>query len=165
MDRLLAAGFDGAYLDIIDAYEFFQGPEKTSAPRASAPKDMAAFVAAIAAYARASDPGFLIFPQNAPQLAGLVPEYLATVDGIGQEDIYFGYEADNEATAAGVTFELERYLDVFKDAGKLVLTVDYASKPENVDQAYSRALAKGYVPLATVRALDRLTLNAGHQPD
>ena len=90
---------------------------------------------------------------------------MASVDGIGQEDIYFGYEADDEATAAGVTFELERYLDVFKDAGKLVLTVDYASKPENVDRAYSRALAKDYVPLATVRALDRLTLNAGHQPD
>ena len=90
---------------------------------------------------------------------------MASVDGIGQEDIYFGYEADDKATAAGVTFELERYLDVFKDAGKLVLTVDYASNPENVDQAYRRAFAKDYVPLATVRGLDRLTLNAGHYPD
>lgn len=92
VDGLLDAGLDGAYLDIIDAYEFFE-----DRGRHTATQDMADFVAAIADYARASDPGFLIFPQNAPQLAALVPEYLDTVDGIGQEDIYFGYQADGDA--------------------------------------------------------------------
>lgn len=64
-----------------------------------------------------------------------------------------------------MTAEMERHLDLFVDAGKLVLTVDYTSDDENVDLAYSRVLAKGYVPLATVRDLDRLTVNGGHQPD
>jgi endo-alpha-1,4-polygalactosaminidase (GH114 family) len=60
---------------------------------------------------------------------------------------------------------LERYLDLFKHAGKLVLTVDYATTPSHVDAAYTRSQAKGYVPLVTVRDLDQLIINAGHQPD
>ena len=98
-------------------------------------------------------------------MAEIIPEYLDSVDGIGQEDIYFGYEADNEQTPASVTAEMERNLDRFVEAGKLVLTVDYTSNAENIDRAYDRALAKGYVPFATVRDLDRLTVNDGHQPD
>jgi len=83
-------------------------------------------LAAIRAYARARDPDFLIVPQNAPELAGLAPAYLDSVDGIGQEDIYYGYNADDQATPPAVTAELEGYLDVFKAAGKPVLTIDYA---------------------------------------
>ena len=53
VDSLLEAGFDGAYLDIIDAYEFFDDQGRDTAAQ-----DMADFVAAIADHARASDPGF-----------------------------------------------------------------------------------------------------------
>jgi len=159
-DRLLAAGFDGAYLDIIDAYEYYadQG-------RATAAQEMADFVAAIAAHARAQDPDFYIFPQNAPELADLVPAYLATVNGIGQEDIYYGYNGDDQRMPPAVTAQLERDLDIFRAAGKLVLTVDYATTPAHVDDAYARSLAKGYVPFCTVRDLDQLTINPDHEPD
>jgi len=34
-----------------------------------------------------------------------------------------------------------------------------------VDDAYARSLAKGYVPFCTVRDLDQLTINPGHEPD
>ncbi|MBU1878269.1 MAG: endo alpha-1,4 polygalactosaminidase, partial [Chloroflexi bacterium] len=159
-DRLLDAGFDGAYLDIIDAYEYY-----ADRGRATAAQEMADFVAAIRAYARARDPDFLIVPQNAPELAGLVPAYLHSVDGIGQEDIYYGYNADNQPTPPAVTAEMEGYLDVFKAAGKLVLTVDYATTPAHVDDAYAKSQAKGYVPFVTVRDLDQLTINPGHEPD
>ena len=56
-------------------------------------------------------------------------------------------------------------LDLLKNAGKLVLTVDYASKPNNVRDAYAKSRANGYVPFATVRDLDMLTINAGFEPD
>ena len=159
-DRLLAAGFDGAYLDIIDAYEYYadQG-------RAAAAQEMADFVAAIRAYAHARDPDFYVFPQNTPELADKVPSYLNSIDGIGQEDIYYGYDADDVMTPPAVTAELESYLDIFKNAGKLVLTVDYATTPAHVDEAYAQSQAKGYVPFVTVRDLDRLTVNPGHEPD
>ena len=158
-DRLLDAGFDGAYLDIIDAYEYYSDTRPTAA------QDMANFVATIRAHARARDPDFVILPQNAPELATLVPGYLNVVDGIGQEDIYYGYEADDVMTPLTVTAELEGHLDLFKSAGKLVLTVDYATTPAHVDDAYAKAQAKGYVPFVTVRDLDQLVINPGHEPD
>jgi TolB protein len=159
-DRLLDAGFDGAYLDIVDAYEFYAGQGHTTAAQ-----DMADLVAAIRAYARARDSDFLVFPQNAPELASLVPAYLEVVDGIGQEDIYYGYDDDDEMTPPRVTAELEGYLDLFRRAGKLVLTVDYATTSRHVDDAYARSRARGFVPFVTVRDLDRLTIHAGHEPD
>ena len=159
-DRILASGFDGVYLDILDAYEYFadQG-------RATAAQDMADFVAAIASYARARDSDFSIVSQNAPELASLTIGYLDTIDGIAQEDIYFGYEADGEATDPALTLELEHHLDYVRDAGKLVLTVDYTTQAVQVGQAYDRARAKGYVPFSTVRDLDRLVINPGYEPD
>ncbi|MCZ7568566.1 MAG: endo alpha-1,4 polygalactosaminidase [Ardenticatenaceae bacterium] len=159
-DRLLDAGFDGAYLDIIDAYEFYADQGRTTAAQ-----EMADFVAAIRAHARARDPDFLIFPQNAPELATVVPAYLTSVDGIGQEELYYGYAEDDVMTLPAVSAGLEGYLDLFKDAGKLVLTVDYATTPARVDDAYTKSQARGYVPFATVRDLDRLTINTGHEPD
>lgn len=159
-DKLLDAGFDGAYLDLIDAYEHYadQG-------RATAAQEMADFVAAIRAHARARDPGFLIFPQNGAELAGPVPAYLDSVDGIGQEDIYYGYEADDVMTPPAVTAELEAALADFCAAGKLVLTVDYATTPAHIDDAYAKSEAQGYVPFVTVRDLDQLVVNPGHEPD
>lgn len=156
----LDAGFDGAYLDIIDAYEYYAGQGRTTAAQ-----EMATFVAAIRAHARARDPDFLIFPQNAPELATLVPAYFASTDGIGQEALYYGYDQDDVMTPPAVTAELEGYLDVFKNAGKLVLTIDYATTPAHVDDAYAKAQARGYVPFVTVRDLDQLTINPGHEPD
>jgi cysteinyl-tRNA synthetase len=159
MDRLLDAGFDGAYLDIIDAYEYYEGQRPTAA------QDMADFVAAIRAYAHARDSDFYIFPQNAPELVSLVPTYINSMHGIGQEDIYYGYDDDDEMTPPDVTAELEGYLDLFKSAGKLVLTVDYATTPAHVDDAYAKSQARGYVPFVTVRDLDQLIINPGHAPD
>ncbi|MFQ5859236.1 MAG: hypothetical protein ACE5LU_26855 [Anaerolineae bacterium] len=57
-DRPLDAGFDGAYLDIIDAYEYYAGQGRTTAAQ-----EMADFVAAIRTHARDRDPDCYIFPQ------------------------------------------------------------------------------------------------------
>ncbi|MDY7076665.1 MAG: MJ1477/TM1410 family putative glycoside hydrolase [Chloroflexota bacterium] len=159
-DRLLGAGFDGAYLDIIDAYEYYADQGRTTAAQ-----EMTDFVAAIRAHARDRDLDFYIFPQNAPELADEIPAYLNNVDGISQEDIYYGYEGDDVMTPQAVTAELEGYLDLFKSEGKLVLTVDYATTPAHVDDAYTKSQAKGYVPFVTVRDLDQLIVNPGHEPD
>ena len=170
-DRLLDAGFDGAYLDLIDTYEFYadQG-------RSTAAQEMADFVSVIAAYAHASDPDFFIFVQNAAELGTIIPEYINTVDGIGQEDIYYGYDADGVATPLQITSELESNLNLFRDRSKLILTIDYPfTNSEDIphfddltlmkiNDAYSRSLANGYIPYCTVRNLNYLTINPGHEP-
>ena len=68
-------------------------------------------------------------------------------------------------TPPEVTAGLERQLDLFRAAGRLVFTIDYATTPAHIDRAYARARARGYVPFVTVRELDQLTVNPGHEPD
>ncbi len=143
LDRILAAGFDGVYLDIIDAYEFF-----TERGRETAQAEMVEFVTAIGEYARERRPGFLVIPQNAPELA-LRSDYLAAVDGIGIEGVYFGYDEQDAPTMESITAGLEYILGVWIDAGKLVLTVDYATSPDKVRNAYERAASQGFTPTVT----------------
>ncbi len=87
------------------------------------------------------------------------------MDGIGQEDLYYGYDDDDQRTLDSVTAGMEGHLDRFRSAGTLVLTVDYADSPAHVSDVYATARAKGYVPLATVRGLDQLTMNPRHELD
>jgi len=136
--------------------------------------EMILFVEGIAAHARAAEPAFGIFPQNASDL-GEDSGYLACVTGMGQEDTYYGYKKDGKATPPDVTAALESNLDVFRSAGKLVLTVDYPFKDTDVpafnkkarkkiNAVYLRAQDKGYVPYCTVRNLDSLVVEPGHEP-
>ncbi len=159
-DRLLDAGFDGAYLDIIDAYEYYaeQG-------RSSAPAEMRDFIAAIRAQAHQRDPEFLIVPQNAAELVGLLPDYLQFIDGLGQEDLYYGYDGDDLPTPAQVTANLEQYLDLYVQAGKIVLTTDYAWTQAHIEDAYSQARRRGYHPFVTFRDLDQLIIHPSQPPD
>jgi endo-alpha-1,4-polygalactosaminidase (GH114 family) len=61
--------------------------------------------------------------------------------------------------------EVIDYLDVFSQAGKLVLVVDYVTEADLIDSFYILAESNGYVPYSTVRDLDRITINSGHRPD
>lgn len=147
LDRIVEAGFDGVYLDIIDAYEFWRPRGRRTAAR-----DMVRFVREIASRARGGNPSFGVFPQNGDAL-GRRDRYLAVVDGIGREDLFFegSRQQDRAETRAGL-----HNLALFRDAGKLVLVVDYVTRPRRVGAFVRRARAHGFVPYATVRDLDRL---------
>jgi cysteinyl-tRNA synthetase len=160
LDKIVDAGFDGVYLDLIEAYEHFE--ER----RPSARRDMVQLVREIADHARKTRgrADFGIFPQNGEPLAD-VPGYLDIVTGIGREDLYYGNPRDNEPSPPSFTAEVERYLDRYVAAGKLVLTVDYTQRSTHVEDAYRRARERGYVPYATVRPLDRMVINRGLDPN
>lgn len=169
LDRILNAGFDGVYLDIIDAFEFF-GPGGEMPERPTAGADMIDFVIAIANRARVAGgvSGFLVFPQNG---AAILDEeggadYLAAVDGIGAEDtFYFGDLENNNDLDLDHAGEVTPYLNQFVDSGKTVLAIDYVQTASKISDFYERARANGYIPYASVRDLDRITINAGFEPD
>jgi cysteinyl-tRNA synthetase len=92
---IVATGFNGVYLDWIEAY---------SDPRVGAvaqrdgldPRgEMLRFVADIAQFGRARRPGFLIVGQNAVELAA-DDHYLGTVDAVAQEQVWFDGSASND---------------------------------------------------------------------
>ena len=160
LDRILELGFDGVYLDRVDAYEYYSEQGRETAAR-----EMADFVIAIADYARERHPGFGVFPQNAEELGVMFPDYLDAVTGIGVEDLYYGYPRSNEPSPPDWTAQREAVLDQWVAADKLVLTIDYSRVPEQIDDAYARAQARGYVPFVTIRSLGMLIINEGHEPD
>ena len=160
LDQILALGFDGVYLDRVDAYWYYQDQGRETAAR-----EMVDFILDFTTYARQRHPGFGIFPQNAEELGIRFPDYLQAMTGVGVEDLYYGYPRDHEPSPAGWTAEREAILDQWVAAGKLVLTIDYTARPEQIADTYSRAHARGYIPYVTDRSLGRLRINPGFEPE
>ncbi len=138
LDRILEAGFDGVYLDRVDAfYEW----EKS---RPSAEAEMAAFVTALSAYAKRRKPGFLIVPQNAEELLRQ-ENYRRHIDAIAKEDLLFGEvtaEQDNKPQDVNRTILL---LNRARADGLPVFVVEYLTDPMKRAAATRRAATLGYV--------------------
>ncbi len=166
LDKIVAAGFDGVYLDIIDAYEYYGEGGDSGLDRASAADDMVEFVIRLAEYARETNADFLVFPQNGAGIINdttLADEYFAAIDGIGAEDTFYFGDEENDNDLDEQTDTIVN-LDAFVTEGKLVLSVDYLTEADKIDDYYDRAVDHDYIPYATVRELDALTVNAGHEP-
>lgn len=160
LDRIVAAGFDGVYLDIIDAFEYF-GPDGPHAERQTAAADMSQLVLRLAHRARAerAAPDFLVVPQNGAtiveQLGPAAPTYLEAIDAIGAEDTFFfgGRRENNELK---VQKEVLAALERFRDAGKPVLSVEYLTDRAKLRQYLALARAHRFVPCIARRSLDQL---------
>ncbi len=165
LDRIIDQGFDGVYLDIIDAFQYWsEGSGPRERTRLQARRDMTAFLKRIRSYARVTrgKPGFLVVPQNGADIiwnnAGILDsvglDYLAACDGIGQEDLW--YDETVRQPAASVNWTLKA-LKVFRAKGKKVLSIDYVWDPARALSAaniarfndyYAKALAQAFVPYA-----------------
>nr|WP_277621382.1 endo alpha-1,4 polygalactosaminidase [Thermus arciformis] len=154
LDKALAAGFRGVYLDLVDAYEGIDLSLVPGETRERLAGRMVDLLRRVRAYTQGVRPGFWVFPQNAPELRTR-PGYLEAVDGIGLEELFF-YATDKPCTDPGCRERLE-HARAIRDAGKLVLTVDYATLPQNVQAACQKARAEGFVPYVTTVGLDRIS--------
>jgi cysteinyl-tRNA synthetase len=161
LDKIIAAGFDGVYLDIIDAYEYWGPGGESGLERVTAEQEMVDFVKAIAQHSRSLDDGFLVFPQNGEDLAAH-DDYVEVISGIGKEDTWYN---DNAPQPQDYTLEVIEDLNVFAEAGKLVMVIDYVTQSDLIDDFYSKADENGFIPYATVRDLDQITINPGYEPD
>ena len=149
LDRVIDQGFDGVYMDLIDAYE-------RNDTRPTARAEMVQWVCRIAAHARARNPRFVIIPQNAAELIR-DPGYAACVDASGNEETYV--YATNRPTEAERQSDLLASYRLWQQAGKPVFTIEYADQPDLMKSAAARARAAGLVPYLAERSLDRLILN------
>jgi len=160
LDKIIALGFVGVYLDRVDAYVYYQ-----EHGRETAASEMVNFILDFTEYARREKPGFGVFPQNAEELGVMFPDYMKAMTGVGVEDLYYGNPRDHEPSPPEWTAEREAILDQWVAAGKLVLTIDYTAKPDQIADAYARALQHSYVPYVTDRSLGRLRINKGFEPE
>ncbi len=178
LDQIVAQGFDGAYLDIVDAYYFWGAEAKRRDRRDGDPVDqqdaarrMAAFIVAFTAHARQVNSKFFSIPQNGEFLLNdlrhgqhsqpgdtqLAADYLDAIGAIAIEDTYYrGDEEENNPLATDDDKVAILKADFLK-AGKPVLVVDYVNDVKLVEDFHRRARADAFIPYAAPsRGLDRL---------
>lgn len=119
-------------------------------------REMRLLVQEISVYAKTTNPNFIIIPQNGIELITINSEpegdidadYLEAIDGVGQEDLFYGYVNDDEVTPIEDRDYLISYLDKLVDANKMVLVTDYCSTPLKMDDSYAQNRVKQYISLA-----------------
>lgn len=120
-------------------------------------QDMRDFVQAISAYGEENIPNFIIIPQNGQEIVTQsgeedgVPatEYLNAIDGVGREDLFYGYDKDNKPTPEEEKNYMMAFLDICEQYGIEVLTTDYCSSYDKVDDSYKQNEAKNYISFAS----------------
>ncbi len=158
---IIEQGFDGVYLDIIDAFEFFEydarsddwidhrtNPETGHTYR----EDMVQWVSRIRKKLTSGGESRWLIPQNGEALVES-KNYLGLIDAIGVEDVFTtGKRPQKEPE---VNYRLS-YLSKAVDANKPVFVIEYARNQEAKSAAVEGAKAAGFSLLLTDRPLKTL---------
>ena len=153
VDRALRTGFDGVYLDTPLAYEELDLSMVRGWTRDGLARAMVKLIVRISRYAKARHPGFWIFPQNSPELRRY-PGYVSAIDGIGMEELFF--QATDRPCVEDYCAENLANARALRDEGKLVLAVDYASRPRSIRIACRRYAEEHFAGNVTVVNLDKI---------
>lgn len=128
-------------------------------------QEMRNFVIGISTYAKAIDSDFIIIPQNGQELVtsdgeedgSACTSYLNAIDGVGREDLFYGYDDDDVATTASDRDYMISFLDVCESNDVEVLTTDYCWTHSKMDDSYTQNELKGYISFAApVRELNAI---------
>jgi cysteinyl-tRNA synthetase len=168
--QLATHGFDGIYLDWIEAYDDEKVIERAEVAGKDAPDEMVSFISRLKEAGQSITPDFLVIAQNAPYLLDdATDDYASKIDALAVEDTWFGGDgdagwddpdagdiansyADDYSTDALLT-QYDRYLALDKP----VFTVDYCISESNASWVYAESRAHGFVPLVTRVPLSELT--------
>lgn len=128
-------------------------------------QQMRNFVIGISNSAKKANPNFAVIPQNGIELVTkngeengeLAMDYLNAIDGNGQEDLFYGYDEDDNATPVTDSNYLQSFLDISKKQGKTILVTDYCSTPANMSNSVLLNSNKNYISFAADhRELDNI---------
>jgi len=130
--------------------------DRTGHPASSFYRDsMPAFVVTIAQQAARSEP-FFVVAQNGEGLlvshdaseTGSITAYADALAGVGREDLFYGYEAEDRATPSTVTLHWLDRLDRAEARGIEILAIDYCTDNDAVAASYEQSAAHAFVALA-----------------
>ena len=156
VDAAIHLGYQGVYLDIVDAYQVDAVRKAYPGSDAALRQEMIDFVAGLSAHAKAQNPGFLVVPQNAvgllaadennPNVANTA--YLKAIDGLGVEDLWY-----DGNTASGWTDGDLELIRLASAAGKFVLATSYPTQDAKQEAFVAHAVDAGLVPFVADRDL------------
>lgn len=146
--RIAAAGFDGIYLDRVDAFS----PLQKRRPEAA--QEMIDFVTRIAGRSRQLVPGFIVVAQNGEELLRS-SSYRSQIDAIAKEDLFFGADEDGEQNSEAQVASSLRDLQNARTAGLPVFLVEYLDDGPSRDPVLRKGRELGFVTLIADRSLGR----------
>jgi cysteinyl-tRNA synthetase len=165
MDEVVQDGFDGVYLDWVEAWEMDEVKQRAIDEGKDSGVEMLNLIRAIRNFGKAGNPSFLVIQQNSSELINKVgaAALRSAVDAIAQEGVWWDGDAvdDDREDSAGYdqASGLEDYylprLRKYTKAGFPVFVCDYAVK--KASDVYSKAATEGFTAYATRRPLSRLT--------
>lgn len=164
LDKIVAAGFDGAYLDIVDGYYHWgcvvQGTPECRAGDPQTEREAAArmidFVVALSNHARETNPEFLIFPQNGAYIIDALEDedhrrrdaYLEAINAIACEDLFHRGDKPENNKFDPDKDAINTLVADFIDSGCAVFAVDYLSDTKKIKAFEDAAVDKGFIPYA-----------------
>lgn len=128
-------------------------------------QDMRNFVQGISAYAKGIKTDFIVIPQNGHELltedgekkGTPAAEYLNAINGVGREDLFYGYDEDNVPTPASERNYMLAFMDIAESNSVDVLVTDYCSTQSYMDDSYNQSNTRGYISFAADhRELDNI---------
>lgn len=146
LERIIAVGFDGVYLDRIDVYQEFL------AENPSAERDMVALLSALSTQAHRLNPKFLVVLQNAEELTSK-PVVRRAIDAFAKEDLFYGVEHDGQRNSAIAVATSAKPIRDLKRAGTKVLLLEYPRDAKAAADIRARARIEGFTLLLADREL------------
>ncbi len=130
--------------------------EEEKIPNLDYKQKMREFVQDISSYARNIDSDFVVIPQNGHELltsngdegGNISADYINAIDGIGREDLFYGYNDDNQLTPSNDRDYMLAFMDIARENGLRVLVTDYCWDHSKMDSSYSWNAAKRYISFA-----------------
>jgi cysteinyl-tRNA synthetase, unknown class len=160
-------GYDGVYLDIIDAYEYYENKGKKDARY-----EMMYFIRQIAQEGRKKNKKFFVITQNAPELLApkgmfhnkkpnikdkrMTRRYLSTINGIAKEDTW--YNDNKPQKKEDIEYELQ-FLKYAQKKGKFILNIDYPTNKIKQCDFIKQSLKQNFIPLISDRNLSTFKQN------
>jgi cysteinyl-tRNA synthetase, unknown class len=138
LDRILEAGFDGVYLDRVDAFDHWASENQ------EAQAQMAELVGAISGYAKRRRPGFLVVPQNGEELLRSA-DYRRVIDAVAKEDLVYGAKGDGQPNASDEIKHGIDDLSLARADGQPVFVVEYITDPAKRSDVQRQLASKGFI--------------------
>jgi len=172
IEELVNFGFDGVYLDWVEAYDDTKIIERAATDNVIPEQEMINFISKIRQKGKSIDPDFIVIAQNAQYLLDYNPTaYTNVIDAISTEDTWYYGEGDAEWNDdnAGDLSGGERHEDEYSTENRIeqnkkyleynipVFTVDYCISNRKAKKTYKNSRYNGFIPIVTRVSLSEIT--------
>jgi uncharacterized protein (TIGR01370 family) len=139
IDRMIQAGYDGVYFDIVDEYQLAWA--KNNVPSGDAAGAMVNLIKSLRDYAHTKNPNFKIWVNGGEELLDN-STYIQSIDGMYKEEVFYS-DSGNIQPASESSWAVNQLHKAIA-AGKDVVVVEYVTGATKVADVHAKAAAAGF---------------------